>query len=40
VTVFIEHGGDGSQSAAPIAGNIIQSYFQKQVDQKVQPEKL
>jgi len=40
VTVFIEHGGDGSQSAAPIAGNIIQGYFQKQVDQKVQSEKL
>jgi penicillin-binding protein 2 len=28
VTVFIEHGGDGSQAAAPIASNIIQKYFQ------------
>jgi penicillin-binding protein 2 len=40
VTVFIEHGGDGSQSAAPIAGNIIQSYLRKQYDHIVQSEKL
>ncbi|HOF02475.1 MAG TPA: penicillin-binding protein 2 [Atribacterota bacterium] len=28
ITVFIEHGGDGSATAAPIAGNIIRKYFQ------------
>lgn len=28
VTVLIEHGGDGSAAAAPIAGDIIREYFQ------------
>ncbi|MBN2395454.1 MAG: penicillin-binding protein 2 [Candidatus Atribacteria bacterium] len=28
ITVFVEHGGDGSQAAAPIASKIIQKYFQ------------
>lgn len=28
VTVFIEHGGDGSVAAAPVGGNIMQKYFQ------------
>lgn len=27
VTVFVEHGGDGSQTAAPLGGGIIQNYF-------------
>lgn len=28
VTVFIEHGGDGSVAAAPVASNIIRKYIQ------------
>ena len=28
VTVFIEHGGDGSVAAAPVASNIIRKYLQ------------
>jgi cell division protein FtsI/penicillin-binding protein 2 len=32
VTVFVEHGGDGSQAAAPIAGNILRKYFQLKDD--------
>lgn len=36
VTVFVEHGGDGSQSAAPIAGDIIEYYFSKKDAQLVQ----
>jgi penicillin-binding protein 2 len=27
ITVFVEHGGDGSQAAAPLAREIIQEYF-------------
>ena len=30
LTVFIEHGGDGSQTAATIAGGIIKHYFQQE----------
>lgn len=36
ITVFVEHGGDGSQSAAPIAGEIIKYYFQQKNGQIVQ----
>ena len=35
VTVFIEHGGDGSAAAAPVAGNIIRKYFQLRYGQLV-----
>lgn len=36
VTVFVEHGGDGSEAAAPLAGQIIQEYFQiKRVNQSI-----
>lgn len=33
ITVFVEHGGDGSQAAAPIASKIIQKYFQLKYNQ-------
>lgn len=36
ITVFVEHGGDGSQSAAPIAGEIIKYYFLQKNGQIVQ----
>ncbi len=36
VTVFIEHGGDGSQSAAPIAREIFEYYFHQKDSQLVQ----
>ena len=36
ITVFVEHGGDGSQSAAPIAREIIKYYFLQKNGQIVQ----
>ena len=40
VTVFIEHGGDGSEAAAPLAGRIIQKYFQLKYGHAVIAEEL
>jgi penicillin-binding protein 2 len=40
VTVFVEHGGDGSQSAAPIASDIIEHYFRQTSGQAVQLKEL
>jgi len=40
VTVFVEHGGDGSEAAAPLAGSIIQKYFQLQYGLVAKSEEL
>ncbi|MDD4895566.1 MAG: penicillin-binding protein 2 [Atribacterota bacterium] len=40
VTVLIEHGGDGSTVAAPLAGNIIRKYFQLKYNQIAKAEQF
>lgn len=34
ITIFVEHGGDGSQAAAPLAGKIIAEYYRLKEETK------
>ncbi len=40
ITVLIEHGGDGSAAAAPVAGDIIKKYFQLKNSAMIKVEKF